>query len=235
MKWEDLTVYKTLQKEDLNVAKKEIECIILNNLQPYGFSKYQRKLIRKSEDLLHIIHLDTRGSWMGASRSLKTEISLVSIYDTEIFIDGCELTARKRIQDLIPSIKNYHQITLEYKLFADFISRQLIEFIIPYFDKYKNSKDILSNSRKFKIDETTEMTERNRNLILYCELSNHINKSSIKILNKKIAQIDRIKNDPDKDNEILKLKEAIEKKDWAEVDNILEKKKNLVNNKIKIG
>lgn len=53
-------------------------------------------------------------------------------------------------------------------------------------------------------------------------------------MKKKIAQIDRIKNDPDKDNEILKLKEAIEKKDWAEVDNILEKKKNLVNNKIKI-
>lgn len=42
MKWEDLTVYKTLQKEDLNVAKKEIECIILNNLQLNSKETYPR-------------------------------------------------------------------------------------------------------------------------------------------------------------------------------------------------
>ncbi len=233
MKWEDLTVYKTLSKEEFNLAKNEIENTISRNLIPYGFKKHGRKLIRKSEDLLHIIHLDTRGSWMGASKSLKTEISLVSIYDTEVILGGYELTARKFIQELIPKIKNYYQITQEYTLFADFISRKLIEYAIPYFDKYKSSKDILANSNKFKIDHTSEMVERNQNLILYCELANHKSKNSIRILKSRIEHMERITNDSDYLIETNRIEEIIEKKNWSEMDNILESKKNLVVKKIK--
>lgn len=234
MKWEDLTVYKILSKEELSIAKKEIENIIFKNLQPYGFKKSGRKLIRKSEDLFHIIHLDTRGSWMGASKSLNTEISLVSVYDTEVFLDNYELTGRKYIQDLIPKIKNYYQITQEYQLFADFISRKLIKYAIPYFDRFKNSKDILSNSRIFKTDYTSEILERNQNLILYCELTNHINKNSSQILNDKIESMEKAKNYSSKFHETKSIKEIIEKKDWLEIDKILKTKENLVLRKLKI-
>lgn len=29
----------------------------------------EKKLIRKSNDLIHVIHLDSRGSWLGSSNS----------------------------------------------------------------------------------------------------------------------------------------------------------------------
>ncbi|MNR52045.1 hypothetical protein D3C85_1718220 [compost metagenome] len=90
MNWEDLKFYKTIEKAELNDAKKSIENIIAKNLAPFGFKKFGRKLVRKSNDLIHIIHLDSRGSWSGSSNSLKTEFAIVSIYETDIFVKNFE-------------------------------------------------------------------------------------------------------------------------------------------------
>ena len=151
MNWEDLKVYRPLKKEELKTAYKAFTKIIADNLLVDGYELKGRKLIKLSDDLFHIIHLDTRGSWMGTSDSFKTEISICSVYDTDTFILNYELTASKKIEDLVPKIRNYYRITQEYSLLADFLTRKIRESILPYFSQYKPSKDILKNLSKFKL------------------------------------------------------------------------------------
>ena len=163
MNWEDLKFYKPLEKKELSNAKKSIETIVAEKLLPNGFKKNGRKLIRKSNDLIHIIHLDSRGSWQGSSNTLKTEFAIVSIFDTDILVDNFEPISSSYIQNLEPKLKNYYQITQEFNLFAEYLSNKIIEIILPYFDKYQNSKDVIK--KDIKIGET-------KNLKLFCELAN---------------------------------------------------------------
>jgi hypothetical protein len=166
MNWEDLKFYKHLEKGELSNAKKSIEIIVAEKLAPYGFRKFGRKLIRKSDDLIHIIHLDSRGSWHGSSSSLKTEFAIVSIFDTDILIENFEPISSSYIQHLEPKLKNYYQITKEFNLFAEYLSRKIIEIILPYFDKYLSSKDVLKKG--IKLGGT-------KNLEQFCELTNQSN------------------------------------------------------------
>ena len=182
MIWEDLKFYKPIEKAELSEAKKSIENIIAERLASHGFKKLGKKLIRKSNDLIHIIHLDTRGSWMGSSKSLKIEIAIVSIFDTDILVDNFEPISGSYIQDLEPKLKNYYQITKEYNLFAEFLSRKIIDIVLPYFDKYSNSKDVLKNG--INIGET-------KNLKLFCDLTNQSNEEQLQL--KKEAVFKRLK------------------------------------------
>ncbi|TCD29071.1 hypothetical protein EZ456_02610 [Pedobacter psychrodurus] len=195
MNWEDLKVYTPLKKERLKTAYKDLTKIIADNLSADGFKLKGRKLIKQSNDLFHIIHLDTRGSWMGTSDGFKTEISICSIYDADTFILNYELTASKKIEDLIAKIRNYYRITQEYPLLADFLTRKIRESILPYFSQYKSSRDVLNNLTKFKLDNITEITERNANLILYCELANKAALKSSEILIDRLTKYRKIKLD----------------------------------------
>lgn len=166
MNWEDLKFYKPLEKDELSNAKKSIETIVAEKLMPFGFRKFGRKLIRKSNDLIHIIHLDSRGSWHGSSNTLKTEFAIVSIFDTDILVENFEPISSSYIQDLEPKLKNHYQITKEFNLFAEYLSRKIIEIILPHFDEYLNSSDIIKKG--IKIGET-------KNLKLFCELTKESN------------------------------------------------------------
>ncbi len=234
MNWEDLKVYRPLKKEELKTAYKDFTKIIADNLLVYGYELKGRKLIKQSDDLFHIIHLDTRGSWMGTSDSFKTEISICSIYDTDTFILNYELTASKKIEDLVPKIRNYYRITQEYPLLADFLTRKIRESILPYFSQYKSSKDILNSLSKFKLDNTTEITERNSNLIIYCELANKTDYKSAKILEDRLTKYRKI-NVEDK---IIKhtelLLDLIQNRKWEEVEKLLDDNKGQVFKKLKI-
>ena len=194
MNWEDLKVYRPLKKEELKTAYKDFTKIVAENLLEDGFELKGRKLFKQSNDLFHIVHLDTRGSWTGISDSFKTEISICSVYDTETFILNYELTASRKIEDLVPNIRNYYRITKEYPLLADFLTRKIREKVLPYFSQYKTSKDILNNRKKFKLDNVSEITERNSNLILYCEITNKIDKVSSEILSTRLARLRNLKN-----------------------------------------
>jgi hypothetical protein len=234
MNWEDLKVYIPLKKEELKTAYKDFTKIIANNLLVDGYELKGRKLIKQSNDLFHIIHLDTRGSWMGTSDSFKIEISICSIYDTDTFVLNYELTASKKIEDLVPKIRNYYRISQEYPLLADFLTRKIRESILPYFSQYKSSKDILNYLSKFKLDNTTEITERNSNLILYCELAIKTNLKSAEILIARLTKYRKINID----EKIIKhtefLLDQIQKSKWEEVDKLLEDNKRQVFKKLKI-
>lgn len=234
MNWEDLKVYRPLKKEELKTAYKDFTKIIADNLLVDGYELKGRKLIKQSNDLFHIIHLDTRGSWMGISDSFKTEISICSVYDTDTFILNYELTASKKIEDLVPKIRNYYRITQEYLLLADFLTRKIRESILPYFSQYKSSKDILNNLSKFKLDNTTEITERNSNLIIYCELANKTDLKSAEILIDRLTKYRKI----NVDDKIIKhtelLLDLIQKSKWEEVEKLLDDNKRQVFKKLKI-
>lgn len=182
MNWEDLKFYKTIEKAELNDAKKSIENIIANNLAPFGFKKFGRKLVRKSNDLIHIIHLDSRGSWTGSSNSLKTELAIVSIYDTDIFLKNFEPISGSYIEHLKPQLKNFYQITKEFNLFAEYLSKKIIEIILPHFDKYLSSRDVIDKG--IQIGKT-------KNLNKLCLLSNQEIDEDLKL--KKEAVFKRLK------------------------------------------
>ena len=165
MKWEDLKVYKPIEKTELTNAKKVIESVISNRLEQYGFRKIGKKLIRKSNDLIHLIFLDSRGSWSGTSNSLKIQVAVVSIYDIDILVNNYEPISNTFIEDLKPDLKNYYQITREYELFAQFISTKIEQITLPYFDKYTSSTDIIKKGIKHGIT---------KNLIDLCEKSKDI-------------------------------------------------------------
>ena len=234
MKSEDLKVYKPLNKEELKVAKKEILKHISENMLQFGFKLYGQKLIRKSNDLFHIIYLDMRGSWMGASSSLKTEIAIVSIYDTDIFIKNYELTSKQYIEDIIPGIRNYYQITKEYELFADYIFRNLMSNVIPYFEKFKSSKDIILKKSIFKTEKSIEILKRNPNLILYAEMSNQVNKLSQQIINDKIKLAENLNSDEENINELKLIKVNIETSQWEKISEILKEKNEKIIEKLKL-
>jgi hypothetical protein len=233
MNWEDLKVYRPLPKEDLKAAYKDFTKIVSENLLLYGFETRGRKLIKLSNDLFHIVHLDTRGSWMGVSDSFKTEISIGTIYDTDTFVLNYELTGSKRIEEIIPKIRNYYRITEEYKLLADFITRKIRESIIPYFSQFQMSKDVLSNRGMFKIDNMSEITERNSNLILYCELANKVDVASSEILAEKLNKLQRLNAKDSTINEIVELRNLVQEKDWDKISEKLLSNKQQVLKKLK--
>lgn len=234
MNWEELRVYRPLKKEDLKTAYKDFTKIVADKFHQDGFVLKGRKLIRPSNDLFHIIHLDTRGSWMGTSDSFNTAISICSVFDTDTFILNHELTASRKIEDLVPKIRDHYRITEEYPLLADFLARKIREHIFPYFSHYNTSKDILNNRKNFKLDNISEIIERNQNLILYCELTNNIDIDSSKILTARLAKLKSINpNLPSiKDDELLF--HLIQKKDWEKINEILSDKKHQIFKKLKM-
>ena len=234
MKWEELPGYKLLKKEEIKTAYVDFTKVVDNYLIDSGFTLKGRKLVKQSNDLFHIMHLDTRGSWMGVSDSFKTEISICSIYDRETFILNYELTASKSIESLIPKIRNYYRITQEYPLLAEFLSRKIKEKIIPYFSKYQSSKDVLKNRKDFKLDNLTDITERNSNLLLYCELANKINKSSSIILQNRLNRYEKFKLEAPIATETRELLTLIEKNDWDNIEKLLLENKKQVFKKLKI-
>lgn len=234
MNWEDLKVYRPLKKEELKTAYKDFTKIIADNLLVDGYELKGRKLIKQSEDLFHIIHLDTRGSWMGTSDSFKIEISICSVYDTDTLILNYELTAVKKIEDLVPKIRNYYRITQEYTLLADFLTKKIRESILPYFSQYKSSRYVLNQLTKFKLDNTTEITERNSNLILYCELANKTVIKSAEILINRLAKYRKINIDSKIIKQTEQLLGLIQGHQWKEVDNLLNDNKRQVFKKLKI-
>ena len=165
MKWEDLKVYKPIEKTELTNAKKVIESVVSYKLEQYGFRKIGKKLIRKSNDLIHLIILDSRGSWSGSSNSLKVQVAVVSIYDVDILVNNYEPISNTFIENLKPDLKNYYQITREYELFAQFISTKIEQIILPYFDKYSSSTDVIEKGIEHGIT---------KNLIDLCEKSKNI-------------------------------------------------------------
>ena len=118
MKWEDLKVYKPIEKSELTNAKKVIESVISNRLEQYGFRKIGKKLIRKSNDLIHVIFLDSRGCWSGGSTSLKIQVAVVSIYDVDLLVNNYEPISNTFIQNLNPNLKNDYKMTGDSELFA---------------------------------------------------------------------------------------------------------------------
>lgn len=233
MNWEDLKVYRPLKKEDLKAAYKDFTKIVAENLLNEGFESRGRKLIRQSNDLLHIIHLDTRGSWMGTSESFKTEISICSVYDTDTFILNYELSATKKIEELVPKIRNHYRITQEYTLLADFITRKIREYVLPYLSKFQTSKDVLNNRKMFKLDNVSEITERNSNLILFCELTNKIDEDSSEILRNRISKLKSIISGATSIENEEFLLNLIQEKNWDKINEILIDNKKQVFKKLK--
>jgi hypothetical protein len=194
-----------------------------------------RKIIRVSNDLLHIIHLDTRANWTGISEHFKIEIALVTVWDKAPFIRGYELTGTKKIEDIVKKIRDHYRITQEYVLLADFLTRKIIDSVIPYFEKYNNSNKILNDRKAFKLGD---LAQRNENLILFSELLNRKNLEAEKINDKALASYTSLNSDKLQFDEYFKeielFKKCLNSKDWTIIEQKLLANKIAVFSKLKI-
>lgn len=233
MKWEDLKVYRKLSKEELKPAFKHFTSIVALNLKPFGFVLHGRMLVRLLNDLFQVIHIDTRGSWSGISEYFKTEISLVAVTDKSPFVRGFDLTGRRRIEELAAGLRNYNQITQEYPLLADYLSRQVTESVLPYFNKYSNSGLVLNDRNFFKTNYSHD------NLILFCELQNKMDIEARAIIIKNLsfyASITPAKSALHEFIDELELyKNRLEVDDWVSIQQKLEENKSEVLRKLKIN
>lgn len=227
MKWEDLKVYRPLTKEELKPAYKDFTQIVAANLQSFGFHLVGRKLVMLSNDLFHIIHLDTRGSWMGLSEYFKTEISLVAVCDKSPFIRKWELVGAKKIEELAVGIRDNYRITKEYPLLANFLTEKIIEHVLPYFDRYDTSLKVLADRDAFEYG--LHMSE-NANLVLFSELQNGINVKAEEIIDN-ILMIVRTSNEYI--DELNLYIEGLQTGNWALINQQLASNKQEVFKKLK--
>lgn len=169
MNWEDLNVYRPLKKEDLKDAKKDLTNLIANEFVDDGFELRERKLYRLSNDILQVIHIDTRGTWMGSSEYFKVYISICSVYDIDTLLKDYDDLASIGIDELLPKIKDHERITQEYTLLADYLSRKIHESVLPYLFQFKSSNDVLNQLDKIKLNRDSNNIKWNDNLILFSE------------------------------------------------------------------
>ncbi|RAV97799.1 hypothetical protein [Pseudochryseolinea flava] len=168
MKWEDLKVYTPLAKEELKNAFKAFTKSIADNLAPLGFRLNGRMIQRISQDVIQTIHIDTRGSWTGVSEHYTIAISIMPYCNT-IFIHD-ELSGIVNIEEIVPNIRNHTRITLEHPLLADFITRQIVAYVLPYFEQYRSTLEIAQNLRQFP---TGNFSKRNEAVVIFTALKNH--------------------------------------------------------------
>jgi hypothetical protein len=232
MKWEELKVYRPLTKDELKPAFKDFTKIIADNLGHFGFELKGRKIQRIVNDVLQTIHIDIRGSWMGTTENFRIEIS-VTTYCNKIFIEG-ELSGIKKIEEIIPKIRNHYRVTQEYRLLADFITRQIIDNVLEYFDKFDSTQKIVKGSSQFP---TNDMGQRNDTVIIFSELKNHMNKDSER-------EIDRILNHWNKHSsngffsgyldDLRFFRQKIKAGDWEGIDAKLKTDEEQVMKRLKI-
>ncbi|RZJ66010.1 MAG: hypothetical protein EOO50_11395 [Flavobacterium sp.] len=177
-------------------------------------------MMRQSNDVFHMIHLDSRGSWSGTSNSLKTEIAVISVFDTDVLVKNYEPISGVFIENIVPGIRNYSQITKEYELFANYIGRNLINHVLPYFESSKYKENLTSY--------------RKDNLILFRELGHHNPKKAIEIIKAKIEILRKLQL-ADETKFWEKLEFNTTNNNWQEIDAILDVRKKEVFKKLKIN
>lgn len=144
MIWEDLKVYKPLKKEELKPAFRDLTKIMGQNLKEYGFKNKDRKLYRLSNDLLEVIDFDYRGSWTGQNEFFNTNIGLTPLCWSDLTKEYY-LVASKEIKEIDTKIKNHYRISEEYHLLADYLTRRIIKYVLPYLDKYNSTAKIIKH------------------------------------------------------------------------------------------
>ena len=130
--YEKITVFKNLPKEQWKSAYNELNKIIGQNLQEYGFKKKGRKHYRLTNDLLEVIDIDNRGSWTGATYNIQIRVGLVP-YCWEGLSNTYYLVGSKKLEEIDKTIRKHFTISQEYLIFANYLSERIINNIVIFF------------------------------------------------------------------------------------------------------
>ncbi|KAA9327097.1 hypothetical protein F0P96_17820 [Hymenobacter busanensis] len=222
MKWEDLKVYRPLPKEELRQAFKPFTAAVAAHLAPYGFILLGRKLIRAVNDVMQIIHIDTRGSWMGISATYETGVAVIP-YCSDFFrlTSSSELLWQKPIEEIVPGIKNHYRITAEYVLLAEYLAGRIIRDVLPYFNSINTSAQILSHwedllpKRRLFPGEAFAYDI----VLLYCSLKNNKPDAAIPLLSALRQHLEgKSGNRAEKlGNELDEYRQLVEQDDWKAI------------------
>ena len=234
MNWEDLSVYRPLIKEDLKAAKKDLTNLVANEFVDDGFVLRERKLYRLSNDILQVIHIDTRGTWMGASEYFKVYISICSVYDIDSLVKGYDDLTNIGIDKLMPEIRDHERITQEYPLLADYLNRKIRESVLPYLFQFKSSNDVLNHFDKIKLNRDSNDLKWNDNLILFSELANKNIVRSTEILDKKLTWLKQSDLNDIAIQETELLSKLVNERNWDEIETLLIERKQMVFKKLKL-
>lgn len=245
MIWEDLKSYQPLKKEDLKLGFRTFTKIIGANLKAFGFKKKGRKLYRLSNDLLEVIDFDYRGNWTGQNEYFDTQVGLIPLCWPNLAKDYY-LVASKEIKEIDTTIKDHYRLTTEYELLADYLTKRIIKYVLPYFEKYNSTAKILMHAADFKYKTVNGGNDINKSnfLILFAELKQHKLIKALEIIENELAFLNRHKvNMPASINTIAldtkleqwnKLNILATTKNWSEMDGWLKQIENEEIKRLKI-
>ncbi len=226
MKWEDLKVYKPLSKESLKPSFQEFVKLIGHKLEPHGFKKKGRKLLRLTNDLIEVIDLDYRGSWSGQNEYFETNLGLVP-YCWPGLVNEYYPIARREIKELDQLLKNHYRLTQEYELLADYLYRAIVKSGLPYFEKYNSTEKVLKRASDFKYKTLNGGNDiyNSHLLILFSELKQQTDRNASKILAQQIDYLERLSTNlanSKKNTELTEtvaawtsLQRAVQSKNWT--------------------
>jgi len=232
--FEKIKVFKNLPKEQWKPAYNELNKRIGQSLKEYGFKKKGRKHYRLTNDLLEIIDVDNRGSWSGAKDDIEIRIGLVP-YCWEGLTNEYYLVGSKKIEEIDKTIRKHFRISQEYLMLADYLSKRIINNVLPYFEKYNSTEKITNQPYAFTYHSKCGGDDiyKSQFLILFSELKQHKVKEGLEILKNEIEFHERLEN-VEIVNKWKKLKDLIENKKWTEIDKILAENEQKILNKLKI-
>ncbi len=152
-KWENLQVYKNLPPEEIPARFKDFAQLILANLKGFGFKLKQSKTVKTSyrinEEFEQSIQFDNSSRWAKNQQSIFIFVSIKPLY--------AEKEQPYRIFEayqIDSSFKMFYPLTQEFALLAANIIEKINKYLLPFFDRFASSKDIVIQSKQL-IDYNT--------------------------------------------------------------------------------
>ena len=192
-KWEDLKVYKLIEPDKIPSEFKSLAQSIADNLKDFGFvlkqSKTVKEIRRVSNDLLQTIYISNTNPYEKNKKEIKLNISIKPLFLEEFtrpfyIVEPFELDK---------SIKMGYVLCQENNLLAIHLTEKIKQFVIPFFDKFKDSKSVCRD--KEYLFQFSNFGNEVENLILHSSFYNNDDETFLPLI---ASKIDKFQNDYDR-------------------------------------
>lgn len=158
-KWENLQFYKEPPARRNSSTIQRFCSIDLANLKGFGFKLKQSKTVKTSyrinEEFEQSIQFDNSSRWAKNQQSIFIFVSIKPLY--------AEKEQPYRIFEayqIDSSFKMFYPLTQEFALLAANIIEKINKYLLPFFDRFASSKDIVIQSKQlidYKILNSDQM------------------------------------------------------------------------------
>lgn len=203
-KWENLKVYRNIPPDEIPTRFKEFAQLIIAAFDSYGFklkeTKTLKKLYRVNDEFEQSIHFDNSSRWAKNQKDIHIYVCI-----KPLFSDKEQLYRIFEAFQVDTSFKMYYPLTQEFKLLAENIIEKIQKHILPFFDRFSTSEQIVRHCKQlaeyYKIPNTDKAIVNFdlRQLLYECAFlqrdKNLFYKFNAEYLNERIKVYEQFKTD----------------------------------------